>query len=96
MTEQELHKLNGLGRNEIGFRRIGIAGSWCYLIRPPDRAGLFAIVRRDLERDVLEDEIALCYSEEVAEVMATALLAHKRRQDIRDWSVVAGPHGARQ
>jgi hypothetical protein len=62
--------------------QVGIVGGWRYLIRERDVDGLFAIVRQDVERDILEDEIAFCYSREVAEVLAPALVAHERRKTL--------------
>jgi hypothetical protein len=61
-------------------RQIGIVGGWRYLIRERNRDGLFAIVRQDVSRDILEDEIALVWSSEVGEVMVAALVAHERRK----------------
>jgi hypothetical protein len=61
--------------------QVGVVGNWRYLIRPREGEGVLAIVRRDVERGVLEDEMALCYSEEVAEVIAVALVAHERRKN---------------
>jgi hypothetical protein len=64
-------------------RILGSAGGWRYIVKPDDRRGVFAVVRRDVPQDVLEDEIAFCYSEEVAEVIAVALVARERR---KSWS----------
>lgn len=60
--------------------QVGVVGGWRYLVRERDGDGLFAIVRRDVERDTLEDEIAFCYSREVADVLAAAFVAHERRK----------------
>lgn len=60
--------------------QVGIVRGWRYLVQECNRHGVFAIVRRDVERDILEDEIAFCYSREVAEVLAAALVAHERRK----------------
>jgi len=60
--------------------QVGIVRGWRYLVRERDGDGLFAIVRRDAGRDILEDEIAFCYSREVAEVLVAALVAHERRK----------------
>jgi len=61
-----------------------IVGGWRYLILERDGEGVFVIVRRDVERDVLEDEIAFCYSQEVAGVILAALVDVERRKiDLR-------------
>ena len=62
-------------------RILGSEGGWRYIVKPDDRRGVFAVVRRDVQGDVLEDEIAFCYSEEVAEMIAVALVARERRKN---------------
>jgi len=57
-----------------------IVGRWRYLILERDGGGVFVIVRRDVRRDVLEDEIAFCYSQEVAGVILAALVDVERRK----------------
>lgn len=59
------------------YTQAGRRGNWRYLVRPRGGEGVFAVVRRDVLRDILEEEIAFCYSEEVAEVIAAALVAHE-------------------
>lgn len=61
-------------------RQIGVVANWRYLIRERDGDGLFAVVRRDTARDILEDEIAFCWSEQVAELIAESLVACERRK----------------
>ncbi|MGB7022949.1 MAG: hypothetical protein WBD73_04055 [Candidatus Acidiferrales bacterium] len=61
--------------------QVGIVRGWRYLVRERDGDSLFAIVRRDVERDILEDEIAFCFSQEIAAVLATALVAHEQRKN---------------
>jgi hypothetical protein len=61
-------------------RQIGTAGGWRYFITERNADGVFVIVRRDVLRDILEDEIASTLSLELAEVIAAALIGHERRQ----------------
>jgi hypothetical protein len=60
--------------------QVGSVGGWRYLVCERDGGGVFAIVRRDIDHDILEDEIGFCYSHEVAEVLATALIAYEQRK----------------
>lgn len=58
--------------------QVGIVGCWRYVVRPGDRKGVFVVARRDVPNDFLEDDLAICYSAEVAEVIASALVARER------------------
>jgi hypothetical protein len=60
--------------------QVGIVGSWRYVIRERSGGGLFVVARQDVEQDILEDEIAFCYSRDVAGVIAAALVARERRK----------------
>lgn len=61
-------------------RQFGVVGGWRYSVKESSEIGFFVVVRRDVQRDILEDEIAFSYSGEVAEVIAEALVAHERRK----------------
>jgi hypothetical protein len=60
---------------------VGTVGNWRYFIEERDGSGLFAVVRRDVPGDRLEDPIAFAYSREDAEVIAAAVVAHRRRKN---------------
>jgi hypothetical protein len=61
-------------------QQIGVVGGWRYSVTQRDGNGLFVVVRRDVLRDTLEDEIAFSYSSETAEVIGAAIMAHERRK----------------
>ena len=60
--------------------QVGIVGCWRYLIRPGGRGGVFVVARRDVPNDFLEDDLAVCCSLEVAELVAGEVVAHARRK----------------
>ena len=62
-------------------QQVGVVGPWRYLITERNEDGLFVIVRRDVSRDLLEDEMAFAWSLEVAEFIAAALIAQERRDN---------------
>jgi hypothetical protein len=59
---------------------IGRVNGWRYVVRQ-DGDHMFVIVRQHLPDDILEDEVAFCFSREIAHVIGLAVVECERRKE---------------